>query len=292
MRRYRAIPAGIADARDRAARGRSISPDAGDRTSGHRAVPERGNGRGAMPAVANRVREDPRVDEATVVRARALWEELAGGRFPERGGVRVLETTTSRLCPPGWAGIVMLAGAVLATAPTPGQVALLTAALPDGVGALRALESLGPAELAYLAPADFQKYGDERPEDPGRPAPGVEWGGSAELAELLGAVDPAEARESGLDGLPRAAVVRAGGRVVAAAGYARWPAATAHVCVLTDAAHRGRGHATRVAAVATADALAAGLLPQWRARVGASRRVADKLGYRVLGEQRSLRLDG
>jgi hypothetical protein len=33
-----------------------------------------------------------------------------------------------------------------------------------------------------------------------------------------------------------------------------------------------------------------GSLPQWRARVGASQRVADKLGYRVLGEQRSLRL--
>jgi RimJ/RimL family protein N-acetyltransferase len=244
----------------------------------------------ARPGAA--AREDPGMDEATVRRARALWEELAGGRFPERGGVRVVETTTSRLCPPGWAGIVTLDGAVLATAPTAGQAALLTAALPDGVGSLPVRQSLGPAELAYLAPADFQKYGDERPEDPERPAPGVEWGGPAELAELTAAVDPAEAAESGLDGLPRAAVLRAGGRVVAAAGYARWPAATAHLCVLTDAAHRGRGHATRVAAVATADALAGGLLPQWRAQVRASQRVADKLGYRVLGVQRSLHLEG
>jgi RimJ/RimL family protein N-acetyltransferase len=78
--------------------------------------------------------------------------------------------------------------------------------------------------------------------------------------------------------------------VVAAAGYDRWPAGTAHLCVLTHLDHRGHGHATRVAAVATADALAAGLLPQWRARVPASLRVADKLGYRVLGVQRSLRL--
>jgi len=37
--------------------------------------------------------------------------------------------------------------------------------------------------------------------------------------------------------------------------------------------------------VATADALAAGLLPQWRARVPASLRVAAKLGYRTLGRQ-------
>jgi RimJ/RimL family protein N-acetyltransferase len=239
------------------------------------------------------------MDEATVGRARALWEELAGGRFPERGGVRVIETTTSRLCPPGWAGIVALDGALLATAPTAAQVALLTAALPDsgplpieGVtsGPLPIEESLGPAELAYLAARDFQSYGDERPEDPEHPTPGVTWAGPDELAELISAVDPAEANESGLAGLPRAAVLRTGGRIVAAAGYARWPAGTAHVCVLTAAGVRGKGHATRVAAVATADALAAGLLPQWRARVGASQRVADKLGYRVLGEQSSLRL--
>jgi hypothetical protein len=229
------------------------------------------------------------MDEATVGRARALWEELAGGRFPERGGVRVVETTTSRLCPPGWAGIVTLDGAVLATAPTAAQVALLEAALPDS-GPLPIEEVLGPAELAYLAARDFQSYGDERPQDPEHPAPGVTWAGPDELAGLIRAVDPAEADESGLDGLPRAAVVRAGGRIVAAAGYARWPAGTAHLCVLTAAGDRGKGHATRVAAVATADALAAGLLPQWRARVGASQRVADKLGYRVLGEQRSLRL--
>jgi hypothetical protein len=268
------------------------------------------------------------MDEATVGRARALWEELAGGRFPERGRARVVETTTSRLCPPGWAGIVMLDGAVLATAPTAAQVALLKAALPDsgslpiegvlgpasgslpiegvlgpasgslpieGVlgpasGSLPIEEALGPAELAYLAARDFQSYGDERPQDPEHPAPGVTWAGPDELAELIRAVDPTEVDESGLDGLARAAVVRAGGRIVAAAGYARWPAATAHLCVLTAAGDRGKGHATRVAAVATADALAAGLLPQWRARVGASQRVADKLGYRVLGEQRCLRL--
>jgi RimJ/RimL family protein N-acetyltransferase len=230
------------------------------------------------------------VDDATRARARALWEELAGGRFPEPGGVRVIGTTTSRLCPPGWAGIVTLEGAVLATAPTADQAALLAESLPD-VSLLPVAESLGPAKLGYLAPGDFQSYGDERPGDPAHPAPGVEWAGPEVVAALLAAADPAEAAESGLAGLPRAAVVRSGGRVVAAAGYERWPARTAHLCVLTDPGHRVRGHATRVAAVATADALAAGLLPQWRARVPASLRVADKLGYRILGEQRSLRLE-
>lgn len=230
------------------------------------------------------------MDEATVSRARGLWEELAGGRFPERGEVRVIQTTTSRLCPPGWAGIIMLAGAMLATAPTAEQAALLTAALPD-TGSLPVVDSLGPAELAYLSPSDFQSYGDERPGDPDRPAPGVEWAGPDALAELLATADPAEAKESGLSGLPRAAVVRSGGRIVAAAGYERWPVETAHLCVLTHPDQRGRGHATRAGAVATADALAAGLLPQWRAGVRPSLRVADKLGYRALGRQRSLRLE-
>ena len=45
-----------------------------------------------------------------------------------------------------------------------------------------------------------------------------------------------------------------------------------------------------VPAAATVDALTAGRLAQWRARVGPSRRIAAKLGYQVLGEQVSLRL--
>ncbi|HVD89053.1 MAG TPA: hypothetical protein VNB91_09185 [Jatrophihabitantaceae bacterium] len=53
---------------------------------------------------------------------------------------------------------------------------------------------------------------------------------------------------------------------------------------------RGRGPATHLAAAATADALTAGMLPHRRARVGPSQRIAATLGYRVLGEQVSLRL--
>jgi hypothetical protein len=53
---------------------------------------------------------------------------------------------------------------------------------------------------------------------------------------------------------------------------------------------RGRGPATHLATAATTDALTAGTLPQWRARVGPSQRIAAPLGYRVLGEQVSLRL--
>jgi RimJ/RimL family protein N-acetyltransferase len=208
-------------------------------------------------------------------RAARLWEELAGGRFPGPGAVRVVENPESRICPPGWAGIVRLGGAVLATAPTAAQAALLRRTTDPA--ALPVLDQLGPAQLAYAG-------------DPPPAADPVEWAGEAELSELMSAATPDEVDESGVAGLPRAAVVRTDGRVVAAAGWAPWPARTAHLCVLTAADARGRGLATRTAAAATADALAAGMLPQWRARVEASQRVAAKLGYRVLGTQLSLHL--
>jgi RimJ/RimL family protein N-acetyltransferase len=61
--------------------------------------------------------------------------------------------------------------------------------------------------------------------------------------------------------------------------------------VLTDTAARGRGLAQRVASAAVDRALADGLLPQWRARPPASRRVAQALGFRELGTQLSVYLD-
>lgn len=146
------------------------------------------------------------------------------------------------------------------------------------LGGLAADGTLGPARLAYLQGADFVG------------ASGAERVPPGQLGELFDAAGPDEVEESGLDGIAAAtvAVVREGGRIVAAAGWHPWPAGTAHVGVLTAADARGRGLATRVAAAASADALAAGRLPQWRARVPASIRVAEKLGYRLLGRQFSV----
>ncbi|WP_223839676.1 GNAT family N-acetyltransferase [Saccharopolyspora pogona] len=73
-------------------------------------------------------------------------------------------------------------------------------------------------------------------------------------------------------------------------GYQTWPASTAHLCILTAPKQRGRGLARQVASAAVAHALDAGLLPQWRARPEASRRVATALGFRALGAQLSVRL--
>jgi predicted GNAT family acetyltransferase len=64
----------------------------------------------------------------------------------------------------------------------------------------------------------------------------------------------------------------------------------AQLSVLCGDRRRGRGLAGVVAAAAVAEALGEGLLPQWRARPPASRRVARRLGFRELGTQLSLRL--
>ncbi|MFF4728857.1 GNAT family N-acetyltransferase [Streptomyces mirabilis] len=67
---------------------------------------------------------------------------------------------------------------------------------------------------------------------------------------------------------------------------------TAHIGVLTAPGARGRGLARVTGSATVAHALAAGLLPQWRARPPASRRVAAVLGFEELGSQLSVEIAG
>ncbi|MET8006916.1 GNAT family N-acetyltransferase [Nonomuraea glycinis] len=263
-------------------------------------------------------------------RARRLWVDLARvpGGFPEPGQVRVVVSAGSRLCPDGWAGVVAVGGAVLATVPDEDSAALLRAALTGlgdhglgdhglgdhggaplgltgsegrdgaprwliGLGDLgglpRALaveDVLGPASLAYVDAGGFVAvHGGVAVER--LPA------GDVRVRELLDASDPAEAGESGLrEIVSDAFVVREGLEVVAVAGYRPWLDTAAHVSVLTAAGRRGEGLAKVVASAAVADALERGLLPQWRARPEASRRVARALGFDEVGGQVSVKLRG
>ncbi len=197
----------------------------------------------------------------------------------------------SQLCPAGWCGIVVIDGAVIATAPDEDAASLLRAFLiaapPQAwtdADAARALlpvaGTLGPAALAYLDPGAFRPAGR-----PGCPVP------AGAVDALLAAAGPADAGESGLDEAEHVVAVHGGdGRVVAAAGYVRWPGGVGHLGVLTDPAARGLGHGRRAASAAVAAALAEGLLPQWRARPAASRRLAASLGFIERGAQLSLRL--
>lgn len=230
-----------------------------------------------------------------LAQARGLWELLAAQpvSFPSRGGLSVVTSPGSRLCPTSWAGVVELGGSAIVTAPDDRSARVLRRALsavPPGTrtdaDALRRVlpvaEVLGPAALAYLADDDF------------RPSPGDGVDALApehsDVRELTRSVGREDAGESGIEDVTSPVfVVRDGAAVVAAAGYRTWTGATAHICVLTDQRLRGRGLARRVASAAVAHARADGLLPQWRARREASRRVARALGFRDLGSQLSLR---
>ncbi|MQM24447.1 GNAT family N-acetyltransferase [Glycomyces albidus] len=231
-------------------------------------------------------------------RARTLWQALAAApvAFPSNGGLQVVASPGSMMCPPSWTGIVALGDAAIATVPTDRAAELVQRALrPFDVESLtdptvmaKALpvrDVLGPAMLAYVSRDAFTPPQPDTeverlpPEHP-------------DLQALLDSAGEDDADESGIAEITSPAfVVREHGRVVAASGYRLWPEATAHMCVLTAEAERGRGLAKRVAGAAVAHALAADLLPQWRARLEASRRVARALGFRELGGQLSVDLD-
>ena len=144
-------------------------------------------------------------------------------------------------------------------------------------------EALGPATLAYCDVAGFHPVASSAVE--------LVPAGGSDMEGLLARVSAEDADESGLAEITSPAfVVRSGLDVIAAAGYRAWPGDTAHVSVLTVPAERGRGLARVVATASVTHALEAGLLPQWRARLQASRRVARALGFRELGSQLSIRL--
>ncbi|GAB3258267.1 GNAT family N-acetyltransferase [Kineosporia babensis] len=228
---------------------------------------------------------------ALMDRARRAWVGLAGVPvvFPQDGGLSVGVRADSGLCPPGWVGVVVLGGAGIVTVPGEdliGAFAGLSVAGAVDPGLLRSRlavrQVLGPAALAYLDETEFRPMaGPVRVES----LPVQDAG----LAELLTSVGTEDAEESGLEDVTSDVfVVRDASRVIAAAGYGHWPGAVAHLCVLTVPEYRGRHLARAVASAATRDALQHRLLPQWRARPAASRRVAQRLGFRDLGTQLSL----
>ncbi|HEY1093251.1 MAG TPA: GNAT family N-acetyltransferase [Glycomyces sp.] len=230
-------------------------------------------------------------------RARSLWESLAAVPVSFAGhGTTVIASPDSQLCPQSWAGIVELGESAIVTVPTEAAVEpvaralkhLTTGSLTDPQilkAALPVREILGPATLAYVSSDRFLPIGSDVEVEQLAP-------GHPDLRELEASVSPEDADEGGIGEITGPAfVVREGAEVVAAAGYQLWPRATAHLCVLTATTARGRGLARSASSAAVAHALANDLLPQWRARPAASRRVALALGFRELGAQLSVRLD-
>lgn len=233
-----------------------------------------------------------------LTRARGLWEDLASApvSFAPPGGVDVVVSPESGLCPAGWIGVVSMGGSAIVTAPTERAATIVRDAL-QGLPAAAVTEAekvrevlpvtrvLGPAKLAYVSADGF------RPASPGSLTVRQLPGGHPDLRALEGLAGEEDAQEAGLWEITSPAfVISLGGEVVAAAGYRSWPSRTAHISVLTSPAWRGRGLARVTGSATAAHALAAGLLPQWRARMAASRRVAVVLGFRELGAQLSIEL--
>ena len=228
-----------------------------------------------------------------IARARELWECLAGTGAGFTPAISVTVSPLSRLCPAGWAGIVVIGDAVIATAPdheTARHVeqslgGLAVVSLTDLAvlsGRLHITQIRGPATLAYLDPADF------RPQPAAPPARPMDLDDPA-FRRLLSGASATDLEESGLEEITSPAfTVRERGDVVAAAGYRAWPCRTAHLSILTAESARGRGLGRAAASAAVAHAISAGKLPQWRARAPASRRVAVALGFRELGSQASI----
>ncbi|MFF1839156.1 GNAT family N-acetyltransferase [Streptomyces sp. NPDC058231] len=233
-----------------------------------------------------------------LVRARGLWEDMASVpvSFAPIGGVSVVVSPESGMCPAGWVGVVALGGSAIVTAPSEDAAVIVrdafatlpveTVADADAVrGVLPVARVLGPAALAYVFPDGL------RPVSSGALTVEQLPGRHPDLRRLEKLAGDDDAGEAGLDEITSPAfVVREAGEVVAAAGYRAWPRRTAHISVLTAPGWRGRGLARVTGSATTTHALAAGLLPQWRARVPESRRVAMALGFRELGAQLSIEL--
>jgi GNAT superfamily N-acetyltransferase len=146
-------------------------------------------------------------------------------------------------------------------------------------------EFLGPATLAFLDPGAVRLGID--------PRVGSVPAGHGSVRHLAGACGPQDTEESGILAVDSwLAVVRVGGRVVAASGHQAWHGQLGHLSVLVDPAWRGRGLGRLVAARAVRQVVDAGLVPQWRARttLAASRQIARSLGFVELGRQASYRL--
>jgi hypothetical protein len=228
-------------------------------------------------------------------RSRAMWESLTGASAGFGPVLHVAVSAESRLCPPGWVGIVVIADAVIATAPTPGLVravqealgTLPVASLTDPAvlsTRLAVVDMLGPACLAYLDPAEFRPHVGTVAVEQLLPH-------DDDLRQLVAVSNAGDVAESGITEITSPAfAAREHGMIISAAGYRDWPGQVAHLSVLTIATARSRGLARSVASAALTYAIAHGKLPQWRARPEASRRAARALGFCELGSQVSIRI--
>lgn len=218
--------------------------------------------------------------------ARRLWRALAGDSTVLSPGTTAVVRGSRYICPPGWTGVVRLGNAVVIEAGyANGDVLAILRALDDPSDPNAVAEKLaptrtrGPGILAYLADSGDTLHH--------RSASDVVEVPLSAITEWLDALPQDDVDESSLRSMDDVVVLTRGTDIVAAAGHVEWPAAMGHVGVLVAPTARGQGFGTRMGAVATRRVLDIGRQPQWRAAAGntASRRAAQRIGYREVGRQ-------
>lgn len=163
----------------------------------------------------------------------------------------------------------------------------LQGALIAGLGKL-VERVVGPTSLAFADEACLREAGPQpgialeatEPDDP-------------RLFKLAQACGKTEWEHSGIDeALSVFAAVDTQGDIRSAAAYSLLGDSLAHVGVLTDPAHRGRGLAAMSGYRAASEAIAAGLVAQWQTLVAnvASLAVGRRLGFVELGRHFAIRL--
>lgn len=137
-----------------------------------------------------------------------------------------------------------------------------------------------PFAAAIIGPA-FTGYAERVPA-PGHPARTLTADDAGDVALLQAACDEIEWQHGGGDVREHpSSGTYIDGQLVALAGYEIWGGVIAHISVVTHYGHRGRGLGSAVVAHLAAQAIGAGLLPQYRTLDAnqPSMRIAELLGF-------------
>lgn len=226
---------------------------------------------------------DPDVPQRDGVRLRAAWAEALGTSPAALQGAGVTRVEREELD----VVLVLALGAATVIAAPPSAKAALAAlpahALHDAEAIAAALPGSRPIGTAHPLFAGAR---------PVHPSHEVAEATSLDVASVGAAMPADEWGEAGVQEMERRWAARDGGAPAAIAGYQRWHGTIAHLGVATAPASRGRGLGRSVAAAAACAAIDAGLVAQWRCRVGnaASLRLAERLGFTRLGRQAAVAL--
>ncbi len=142
----------------------------------------------------------------------------------------------------------------------PPSVVSMRAALCAEIAPIRPIAVIGPLQLSYLA--------DRVPDAAGvASVRQLAASDGVAVAALRRACAPSEWEDGGAlaEGSLRFGAFTGDHQLVALAGYEVWGGRLAHLAFVTHPAHRRRGHGQAAARAAASAAVAAGLVPQWRA---------------------------